>query len=272
MKKACILTEEIEKIFDDQLFVFTETNIKLTDWYIHHSEDFINYILDSLQEWNDDKIDNWNIDVNKGIYLKNTFENTPDIELSFYDDKRWAAYMPKEEKIILFLMDKNLKMDQRVLKRKNIIRLAILHELTHHYDNMFLSGKGINIGDKQTKIKHQNNIEKNAYTKQIIQQMEENINDTIEEIVSKKDSNVETSFSTVLHYSLGKVLQDNVELRNFMQFSDEKTIKKVYKEIGEYFKNYIEKYYGLFNDLPRGIYDKINYNDLQKQNSKNSSK
>ena len=272
MKKACILTEEIEKTFDDQLFVFTETNIKLTDWYIHHSEDFINYILDSLQEWNDDKIDNWNIDVNKGIYLKNTFENTPDIELSFYDDKRWAAYIPKEEKIILFLMDKNLKMDQRVLKRKNIIRLAILHELTHHYDNMFLSGKGINIGDKQTKIKHQNNIEKNAYTKQIIQQMEENINDTIEEIVSKQDSNVETSFSTILHYSLGKVLQDNVELRNFMQFSDEKTIKKVYKEIGEYFKNYIEKYYGLFNDLPRGIYDKINYNDLQKQNSKNSSK
>ena len=147
MKKACILTEEIKEVFDDQLFVFTETNIKLTDWYIHHSEDFINYILNNLQEWNNDKTDNWNMDVNKGIYLKNPFKNTPDIEVSLYSDKRWAAYIPKEEKIVLFLMNENLKIDQRVSKRKNIIRLAILHELTHHYDNMFLKGKGINIGD-----------------------------------------------------------------------------------------------------------------------------
>ena len=271
MKKACILTEKIEKDFNDQLFVFTEINIKLTDWYIHHNEDFINYVLDSLQEWSNHKIDNWDINDDGGIYLKNTSKNTPDIQLAFYNKEKWASYKPKEEKIVLYLMDKDFEIDQRILKRKNIIKLAIIHELTHHYDNMFLKGKGINIGSEKTKTKFQNNIEKNAYTKQIIQQMEENIVDTIEEIVSTPNSNVETNFSTILHYSLGKVLQDNIELKEFMESLDEKTIKKVYKEIGEYFKNLIEKYYGVFNDFPRSIYDKINYNSPQKTNTKYSS-
>lgn len=266
MKKSCTFIEEVkEEIFNDQLFVFTETNIKLTDWYIHHNENFINYVLDSLQEWDNGKTDNWNIDVNKGIYLKNPFENTPDVELSFYRVEYWAAYIPKEEKIILFLMDRNLGIDQRVSKKENTIRLAIIHELTHHYDNMFLKGKGINIGSQQTKIKHQNNIEKNAYTKQIIQQMEKNIDDTIEEIISKSDFDVDIGFSAVLHFSLGKVLKDNVELNDFMRSLDKQTLKKVYKEIGEYFKNRIEKCYNIFNNPLKSIHDKINYNANQKK-------
>lgn len=272
MKKIHVLTEEIKEIFDDQLFVFTETNIKLTDWHIHHNEDFINYVYDSLQEWSNGNIDNWNIDVNRGIFLKNKFENTPDIELSLFNDMDWAVYMSKEEKIMLFLLNRDFKINKEFIKRKNMVKLVILHELTHHYDNMFLKGKGINIGSKRTKIKHQNNIEKNAYTKQIIQQMEENIVDTIKKIKSKIISNVETNFSTILHYSLGEVLKENPELNNFMQSLDDKTLKKVYKEIGEYFKNRIEKDYNSYASLPSAIFDKINYNDLQKTKHKNSSK
>ena len=266
MKKAYIsLEEEKEEIFNDQLFIFTETNIKLTDWYIHHNEDFVNYILDSLKEWGNKKIDNWNIDIKKGIYLKNNFVNTPSVELSFYRNEYWAVYVPKEEKIVLFLLNGNLEIDQRVLGKENTIRLVIIHELTHHYDNMFLKGKGINIGDKQTKIKHQKNIEKNAYTKQIIQQMEENIDDIIKEVITKPDFSVNIEFSTILHFSLGKVLKNNVELNDFIQSLDEKTLKKVYKEIGEYFKNRIEKCYSIFNDSLKPIYNKINYNTNQKK-------
>lgn len=258
--KKIQLTEEAKNIFQEQLARFTETNIKLTDWYIHHNEGFINYIFDSLREWSCGNLKNWDIDLSKGIFLKKAFSNTPDIELSFNNQKDWAIYDSKKEKIMLFLMEDDLEILPITLN-EDLIKGIIIHELTHYYDDMCLKGNGINVRNNKS---YYNSFEKNAYTKLIIYLMEKNIENVVQTIVSTPSSNVETSFSTILHYSLGIVLQRNKTLNEFIQSLDEKTTKKIYKEIGEYFKSYLENHYGIFNSTTRYCHDKINYNNKMK--------
>ena len=272
-KNPFYLFEEINKIFDKQISIFVETNEKLTNWYIHNNENFINYTINSLLEYNNDNFSSWNINTNYGISLKKKENNWPNLELSLFNNREVSLYYSKTETIILYLLNNDLKLPEFIIdnikKHGVIIQNILVHELTHYYDDMMLKGKGILLKNKtKNNKKYYNSFnEINAYTKQTIDLMIKYLTLVINSILDNSNLTLEEEFNHILHELLNKVISSNDGIKSFFNNLNEKNKKHVYKEIGLYFKKYFSDNYFLLNLIARDNYDLERHNEYWKNKS-----
>lgn len=267
-KNSFKLFEEIETDLDKQLAIFVETNVALTNWYIENSQEFINFVKNSLIQYDNNNFVNWNIDVQTGISLKKQKKTWPNLELSLYNNNNPSIYYSKTETIFLNLLDNNLKIPQFIIYNLQnngvIIQNILVHELTHYYDDMMLKGNGRKL--KVSKNYYSTN-EINAYTKQIIHLMLQHLTPVMNSILVNSDKTLQEEFNHIMHELLNMVMSINRDTKIFIDNLNEKNRKHIYKEIGLYFKKYFTDNYFLLNMIAKDNYDLDKHNAYWKKKS-----
>jgi len=280
MKSLKVLYESAKLSLDGALELFVETNVKLTDWYLHVGDDFIAYIINALRKLIDGDMSDWDTSDNSHIYLKNIPENYPRVALELQRPTKIAGYDPKTEVLNLYILD--LSFNVHPIYRKAIVSsstgfdIVIQHELTHFYDDMMLKGKGHKIKVKNTDVEKYNSFEEiNGYTKTIIKLIEKILPSMILEVMAGSNKSVEEEFSNILNLCISKLISIKGGIHDFLDALTDENNKHVYKEIGIYFKEYFKKYYNVIDNLYRSPTTKfddevVNYNSWNSAAKKKS--